>query len=75
MARKKDIEHLTCPCCAGEAVGRQHWNQDKGYGLCDNCIERCQSGLTVEHFELCYGEEGYNFHIPGEDPKDWVPIF
>lgn len=29
---------LTCCCCDSDTKGRQWWNRDEGYGLCNDCI-------------------------------------
>lgn len=54
---------LECACCgqyAGEFV--QHWNQDKGYGVCQKCVAWQRGrGVSEEEIRENYGKEGVNF--------------
>lgn len=62
---------LYCACCGGIA-GRyeQWWNQDKGYGICINCVAWLRNGReTEEYIKDCYGIEGINFGLPKEQIK------
>jgi hypothetical protein len=59
----KPIEGLTCSCCGGPARGRQWYNRDTGYGLCDKCAQWIKPRETTEYMEECYGIEGYNYSI------------
>ena len=61
MDKKVPIRLLKCTCCGGQAKSRQWWNQDTGYGLCDNCIEFCRSREI--DFDSTYGVEGFHFGI------------
>lgn len=60
---KERIVRLTCCCCGNRTKGRQWHNRDTGYGLCMNCIERCQRGETAESFRSCYGDKGIHYAI------------
>jgi len=54
---------LTCCCCGQSTIGRQHWNRDTGFGLCDDCIELCHRSMTDEDMQSCYGKLGYNYGL------------
>lgn len=30
---------LICCCCGASVIGRQWWNRDTGYGICEPCAE------------------------------------
>lgn len=61
---------LTCACCGGEALGRQWWNRDTGYGGCTKCIAWMRGrGTTEEEIKQSYGIEGVHFSIP-DDAQD-----
>jgi hypothetical protein len=54
---------LTCCCCGGDA-GRwqQHWNRDRGYGICMACVRWLRaSGVPEAEIADYYGAEGVNF--------------
>jgi len=57
------IRRMSCSCCGAVTCGRQWHNRDTGYGLCVDCIERCQRNETPEQFERCYGVRGVHFDI------------
>lgn len=54
---------LICSCCGQSCRGRQWWNRDKGYGLCDECADRIGQRETVEEMRDCYGEKGVHYYI------------
>lgn len=57
-------KRLTCSCCGETALGRQHWNQDTGYGLCVKCVTYTTSRPRFEgedELRKCHGKRGYNF--------------
>jgi len=60
-----NVRSLQCGCCGGEARGRQWWNQDKGYGMCSNCIKwiREKGKETEEEIRQCYGIEHIHFNV------------
>ena len=61
------IQELTCGCCSGSARGRQWWNQDQGYGLCDKCINLCVGDAA---FSSAYGHRGIHWGLaPVEDDR------
>lgn len=58
MPRKR-LETLICCCCGRYTKGRQWWNRDTGYGLCDDCIE--SNGVQ----DVPMGQETGGFGIRG----------
>lgn len=56
---------LECCCCGGATKGRQWWNRDDGYGLCDSCIEYCGADVAMGETdpEKCYGVRGYHYGL------------
>lgn len=59
----KPIKTLTCCCCGNEARGRQWWNRDTGYGLCNRCAEMISKKEDEETMESCYGKKGTHYSI------------
>ena len=61
-ANNEAIRHLTCCCCGGALQGRQWWNRDTGFGLCNNCISFV--GIKVdENYAQNYGYRGIHWGI------------
>ena len=56
---KRVIEYLTCCCCGCLTKGRQWWNRDTGYGLCNGCIH--MNGVS----RVKVGEEASSFGVRG----------
>lgn len=50
---------LTCACCGNYHKGRQWFNRDDGYGLCNNCIDDCVTD------PLDWLEPGCSYGVPG----------
>jgi hypothetical protein len=71
LRQQPNPEHLTCCCCGNGLWGRQWWNRDTGYGLCNGCIEYC--GVKPnEDYNRSYGYRGIHFGLPNQD-TDPVP--
>lgn len=54
---KKPVIRLTCCCCGEITRGRQWWNRDTGFGLCDGChvingVDRLDKGSLAESFGI-----------------------
>lgn len=60
---------LICCCCGGQAIGRQWWNRDKGYGVCVKCSKSIAKKETPEYMKECYGERGYHYDITWRGDK------
>jgi hypothetical protein len=56
-------KQMTCTCCGRYYRGRQWWNQDKGHGLGDCCVDFCKKGHTDESFTQTYGFKGVHYLI------------
>lgn len=55
---------LECCCCGSSTTGRQWWNRDTGYGLCDDCIDHVGAGsVPVGGTAESYGVRGVHFGI------------
>lgn len=69
--KSKPIRDLGCNCCGNAMRGRQWWNRDTGYGMCDECIVYVRTHRPfgrdpmseAESLE-CYGIDGVHFNIP-----------
>jgi len=63
-AQIKPIRRLTCCCCGESTRGRQWWNRDNGFGVCNNCVTRqLERGETAENIESYYGIKGTHYTI------------
>jgi hypothetical protein len=62
---KKPIKYLTCCCCGNGTTGRQWWNRDTGYGLCNACVIWLteERGEDEETMRENYGEKGFHYAI------------
>jgi hypothetical protein len=65
------IVDLRCCCCDSATRGRQWWNRDTGYGLCDDCIEYCRVA-DVKHGDTAraYGIRGFHWDIEKRSALD-----
>lgn len=65
MSEKKVT--LTCACC-GKYAGRhvQYPNQDKGFGICSNCVTWLKEshGCSDAFIRTYYGVAGVNYEAP-----------
>lgn len=54
---------LKCACCGGDAgYWVQHWNRDKGYGICTPCVSWItRGGAKQADIEESYGKRGINW--------------
>ncbi len=59
----KPIKTLTCCCCGEQTIGRQWWNRDTGFGLCESCAERISKNEDQETMKSCYGEKGVHYAL------------
>lgn len=53
----RPIRDLTCCCCGSWTRGRQWWNRDTGFGLCDDChdvngVAHVEEGVEVSGFGI-----------------------
>lgn len=57
------MAYLRCGCCGERAEGgKQHWNQDTGFGLCAKCVHYIAKKNPEELNS--YGTPGVNFATP-----------
>lgn len=59
------VKRLQCCVCGSGTKGRQWWNRDTGFGLCENCAIWLvkERGVTPDEMRLCYGENGIHYNI------------
>ena len=61
---------LTCCCCGSDTKGRQWWNRDTGYGLCNDCIEYCSvQDVPVGETARSYGVRGMHWDCEQETTR------
>ncbi len=60
---KVKIKDMECSCCGRECRGRQWWNRDTGYGLCNRCADSFSEKEGEEEMERCYGKKGVHYYI------------
>ena len=61
---------LQCCCCGRGTMGRQWWNRDKGFGLCDKCADLIEEKEGEEILHSMAGVEGIHYRLvetPAED--------
>jgi len=59
-----ELKRLYCCCCGSATQGRQWWNRDDGYGLCDSCITPCHvAHLDKGQVSNCYGIRGIHWDV------------
>ena len=63
ISKISKIRLLTCCCCGNGTKGRQWWNQDTGFGLCNDCIQDCQADVAIGETNESYGIRGYHYDI------------
>lgn len=75
MTKNRDLlgqpVQLKCSCCGDTTAGRQWWNRDKGYGLCDHCIPFASNRMSDIEFAQCYGIKGNHYGL--EPEKELAP--
>lgn len=71
--RAKPIKFLTCTCCGEGMQGRDWWNQEPGYGLCDSCVKLCCGPIKAGEESETYGVAGIHFAISDEE-RDNPPL-
>lgn len=71
MCKSKDnlakAVQLKCSCCGDLTAGRQWWNRDKGYGLCDRCVPFAKNRMNDIEFSQCYGISGNHYNLNNKD--------
>lgn len=71
--RAKPIKSLSCTCCGEGLQGRDWWNQEPGYGLCDDCVPLCCGHIEPGQESETYGVAGVHFLI-AQDERDNPPL-
>lgn len=55
---------LTCCCCGTSTRGRQWWNRDTGYGICERCADSEEKSQSPAAVQSCYGHRGVHYALP-----------
>lgn len=68
---EQKIKRLTCCVCGSETRGRQWWNRDTGYGLCESCADspRIIAEIKLAEFDGAapyYGVRGVHYCVGKE---------
>jgi hypothetical protein len=61
------VRNLQCCCCGGSTKGRQWWNRDTGYGLCEACADKISARETKEQMRQSYGIAGIHYGIQSSE--------
>jgi hypothetical protein len=57
-------QSLVCCCCGDRTLGRQWWNRDTGFGLCQRCADWIPTrGTTEEEMQQLYGTQGVHYAL------------
>jgi hypothetical protein len=65
----KKGSYLRCCHCGNGTRGRQWWNRDTGFGLCDDCIEFAGvASVPVGGVASSYGVRGVHWDINNDVP-------
>ena len=57
-------QSLVCCCCGDWTLGRQWWNRDTGFGLCQRCADWIPTrGTTEEEMQQLYGTRGVHYAL------------
>lgn len=63
--------YMRCCCCGGGTRGRQWWNRDTGFGLCDECIDDVGvADVAIGATAASYGVRGYHWDIGNKKQKE-----
>ena len=55
---------LTCCCCGEGTQGRQWYNRDAGFGLCEKCADWIKGrGTSDEEMVSLYGHRGEHYAV------------
>jgi hypothetical protein len=57
------ILSLACCVCLSVARGRQWWNRDTGYGICNSCADDMAKIYSPETMRDYYGIEGVHYKV------------
>lgn len=65
MAETQAIRRLICAVCGASTRGRQWWNRDTGYGICESCAveEEARPCNADGQMRSLYGERGIHYGV------------
>lgn len=73
MKTLRNTTRLICCCCGTSTRGRQWWNRDTGYGICDECAESQSKTTGPDTMRSYYGERGTHYLLPSDKASGLVP--
>jgi len=59
----KPVKRLICSCCGTYTTGRQWFNRDSGYGLCETCADWIAKRESPAAMESAYGKRGIHYAV------------
>ena len=59
----RPVRYLTCCCCGDGTRGRQWWNRDKGFGICQKCVAYVSKKESREEMRESYGIHGIHHSL------------
>lgn len=57
------LRSLSCCVCGSGLRGRQWWNRDTGFGICDLCALEQAKRETPEEMVSLYGHPGVHYRV------------
>ncbi len=57
------IKKLKCTCCGSYTRGRQWWNRDTGYGICNGCAMEQKLTEDADEMKDNYGIERIHYNL------------
>lgn len=54
---------LECCCCGAGTIGRQWYNRDAGYGICELCAIKIARTETPDYMRSTYGITGVHHSV------------
>lgn len=58
------VRPLQCCCCGAALRGRQWFNRDTGYGICDRCADDEAARSDPADMRSRYGVAGVHYKVP-----------
>jgi len=57
------MKTLICNCCGNYTRGKQWWNRDEGYGICESCGAEQVERYGLESVEFDNGKKGVHWGV------------
>lgn len=72
MSATIPTRRLQCACCGASVLGRQWWNRDKGFGVCQRCAKETIQREGEEATVRLYGRRGEHWSVNETELKRGV---